>query len=206
MKILSLTDRESAMVYSPQIVERFAEVSMLISCGDLPHHYLDYAVSMLNLPFYYVHGNHVVRDMDGIQEPHGGTNLHCRAVQDEQSGLLLAGMEGSVRYNMGEKQYTQGQMWRRVWMLALKLQRNRLRHGRFLDVFVAHSPPWRIQDADDLPHHGFKAFVWLIRVFKPQLFLHGHIHLYRQDAPYQTQVGETLVINTYPFRVVEVSI
>ncbi len=206
MKILTVSDHESPMVYSPQIAERFSDVDLLISCGDLSPHYLDYMVSMLNRPFYYVHGNHVFKEVNEIVTPQGGQNLHHRTLRDPETGLILAGMEGSVCYNQGDKQYTQGQMWRRILSLSLSLQRNRLLYGRPLDIFVAHAPPWAIHDEDDLAHHGFIAYRWLIRVFQPRLFVHGHIHIYRQDKPYSTQVGRTLVLNTFPYRVTEIEV
>jgi Icc-related predicted phosphoesterase len=55
---------------------------------------------------------------------------------------------------------------------------NKLLRGRYLDIFVTHSAPEKIQDDTDLPHRGIRAFRWLIKVFKPRLHLHGHVHLY----------------------------
>jgi Icc-related predicted phosphoesterase len=75
-----------------------------------------------------------------------------------------------------------------------------LLYGRYLDVFVTHAPPWKIHDMDDLPHNGVKAFRWFDHVFQPQVHLHGHIHIYRQDAVAQTQFEKTLVMNTYGYR------
>jgi Icc-related predicted phosphoesterase len=53
---------------------------------------------------------------------------------------------------------------------------------------------------EDLPHHGIKAFRWLLQVFKPAYHLHGHIHVYRNDIPTITQFEETQVINCYGYR------
>jgi Icc-related predicted phosphoesterase len=97
-------------------------------------------------------------------------------------------------------------MWVMAWLLGLRLNMNKLRYGRYLDVLVTHAPPWRIHDADDLPHRGFKAFRWLMRVYRPKILLHGHIHLYRQDAIYETQFESTRVINTFPYRVTELEL
>jgi hypothetical protein len=57
---------------------------------------------------------------------------------------------------------------------------------------------------NDLPHQGIDAFRWLIQVFKPAYFFHGHIHVYRPDTVTETFVEETRVINTYGFRMTEV--
>jgi len=39
-------------------MDRFGDVELVLSCGDLPYYYLEYIVSMLNVPLLYVHGNH----------------------------------------------------------------------------------------------------------------------------------------------------
>ncbi len=119
-------------------------------------------------------------------------------------GLLMAGIEGSLRYRNGPFQYSQEDMWINVFHLVPGLFFNRLRFGRFLDVFVSHSPPRGIHDQPDLPHQGIGAFRWLIRVFKPSTYFHGHIHVYRPDTETETRFGATRVINTFGYRVTEV--
>jgi Icc-related predicted phosphoesterase len=198
MKILSVSDEEVGLVYSSQIAARFHGAALTVSCGDLNNSYLDFITSMLNVPLYYVHGNHV--RMDDQTGPAGGINLHRRCLRDRETGLLLAGLEGCLQYNRGLYQYTQEDFWLWAWMLSLSLLANKRRFGRSLDLLVTHAPPWRIHDADDRPHQGIKAFNWLIRVFQPTLHLHGHVHVYRQDAIRETQVGATRVINTFGYR------
>lgn len=202
MKILSVSDEEVGLVYSSQIAARFHGAAMIISCGDLNFSYLDYIVTMLNVPLYYVHGNHVrIDDESGLP---GGLNLHGRCVRNRETGLLLAGLEGSLQYNSGPHQYTQDDMWWWAWGMSLQLFFNKRRYGRYLDILVTHAPPWRIHDADDLPHNGIKALNWLIKVFQPALHLHGHVHVYRQDAVCETRVGDTRVINTFGYRFTEI--
>ncbi|MCJ7622137.1 MAG: hypothetical protein MUO76_01445, partial [Anaerolineaceae bacterium] len=111
-----------------------------------------------------------------------------------------AGIEGSVRYRSGPFQYSQAEMWWYVWRLAASLFVNRLRYGRFLDIFVSHAPAWEIHDATDLAHQGIKAFRWLIKVFQPAIHLHGHIHVYHPATVTKTLVDKTHVINSYQFR------
>jgi len=42
--------------------------------------------------------------------------------------------------------------------LSLKLLLNKLKYGRYLDVFVSHSAPLHIQDEKDYAHRGVAAF------------------------------------------------
>lgn len=203
MRILSVSDVEIGFIYSPMILERFQHTDLIISCGDLPYYYLEYILTMLNVPLYYVRGNHASKveftTAGERTSPWGAVNLHQRTIEDD-TGLLLAGLEGCLQYNNGPYQYTQTQYWMKAFRLVPGLLLNKLRFGRALDILVTHAPPWHIHDDDDLPHRGIKAFNWLIDVFKPYYALHGHIHVYRNDVITQTQVGPTKVINTYGYR------
>lgn len=204
MKILSVSDVELDLIYSPQISRRFQDIDLVIGCGDLPYFYLEFMISMLDVPLYFVRGNHASQLELGTggerHFPWGAVDLHRRAIKDE-SGLLLAGIEGSNRYNFGKHQYSQAQMWSFAFALLPSLMVNKIRYGRYLDIFVSHAPPRKIHDMEDLPHQGIKAFNWLIRVSKPLYHLHGHIHLYRPDTVKETLVGETRVINSYGYHV-----
>lgn len=205
MKVLSLSDKTLPFIYSPQIRERFGDVDLILGCGDLPYSYLEYSMSALDVPLFFVRGNHdkVVEYHTWGQRtaPAGGFNLHKRAT--EYRGLLLAGVEGSVRYRPGQFQYSQQEMFRHVLGLVPSLLTNRLLSGRFLDVFVSHAPPDGINDAGDYPHQGIKAFRWLLKVFRPAYHFHGHVHIYRPDTPVHTRFGTTLVVNTFGFQETE---
>jgi Icc-related predicted phosphoesterase len=204
MKVLAVSDVEVDMIYSPLITQRFKDVDLVIGCGDLPYYYIEYIISMLNRPCYYVRGNHAPRFEEETSggsrtEPWGGTDLHKRVIRDP-SGLLLAGVEGSLRYNDGRYQYTQGEMWSIVLGMVPRLLKNRILYGRYLDIFITHAPPFNIHDKEDLPHRGIKAFRWLIQVFKPVYHLHGHIHIYQQYEITETRFNQTRIINTYGFK------
>jgi Icc-related predicted phosphoesterase len=205
MKLLIISDIVVESMHSAQILERAAGVNMVIGCGDLPDDYIEYVVSMLNVPVYHVRGNHseVHFNADGeLLEPAGAVNLHRRVLNE--GGVLLAGVEGSHRYRVGRFQYSQAAMWVHVFRLLPGLLWNRLRYGRFLDIFVSHAPPAGIHDDDDIPHHGIHAFRWLIETFQPRYHLHGHVHVYRRDVKTVTAHGKTQVINTYGYRFLEI--
>ena len=210
MKILALSDQVVEHLYSPLIKERFGDVDLVVGCGDLPNYYLDYVVSMLNVPLTHVPGNHdlpATSNSDQGLECSGGprwlANIDGMVVKE--GGLLLAGLGGSIRYRPdGIHQYTQAQMAGRVLGLAPRLYWNRLRHGRFLDILVTHAPPRGIHDAEDPAHVGFEVFNRFIAHFRPRYLLHGHSHVYRRCENTTTQAGPTTIINVYPYRVIEV--
>lgn len=208
MKVLSLSDIVLESVYSSQVKTRFADVGLILGCGDLPYYYLEYAVSKLNVPLYFVRGNHanlVEHTSTGPRTgPRGGTDLHLRVV--DHHGLIMAGVEGSLRYKKGPFQYSQSEMWRNVLLLVPSLLRNKAVYGRYLDIFISHAPPWGIHDKQDLPHQGIKAFRWLLEKFRPRYHFHGHIHMYRQYEQTETEFKSTTVINTYGFVETEVEL
>ncbi len=207
MKLLAVSDVEIGFIYSPMIREKYQDVDLILSCGDLPYYYIEYMISMLNVPCYFVRGNHASIREYGVGSirrfPWGAVDLHRRCVEDD-TGLLVAGLEGSLRYNKGPHQYTQSEYWSMVFSLVPRLLLNKLSLDRYLDVFIAHAPPWQIHDADDLPHRGIKAFRWLIKVFQPAYFLHGHIHVYRQDTVTRSMIGNTIIQNVYGYKVLTV--
>lgn len=203
IKVLSLSDRVAPVIYSPQVCRYLKDIDLIISCGDLPYHYLEFVLSMLNTPLYFVRGNHdkvVEYSPEGHQRvaPHGAIDLHRRV--EIFKGKILAGVDGSLRYREGPYMYSQIEMWRHVFSLVPRFLANRMMYGRYLDIFIAHAPPSGVHDEKDLPHQGIKAFLWLIKVFQPSFFIHGHIHVYRPDTIIDTMVGKTRVINTYGHR------
>lgn len=206
MKILALSDQVVEAIYSPHIRERFGDVDLLLSCGDLPYSYLEYIVTMLSVPAFYVHGNHdqpeYIANGKALTEPGGWVNLDGRVVQE--GSLLLAGLEGSLRYKPDAPyQYTENEMQRKVVRLLPLLLLNRLCLGRYPDILITHAPPKGIHDGEDLPHRGFAVFRWLIDRFRPRYLLHGHKHVYRPQTT-RTRYGATTVINVYPLAVIEV--
>lgn len=207
MKILALSDIVLDTVYSPSVRQRYGDVDLIIACGDVPYYYIEYVLTALNKPAFYVRGNHAhvveYSDAGDRTSPHGATDLHLKAVRHQ--GLLMAGFEGSLRYRPAHYMYSQEEYWAYALRLAPQLLMNYLFYGRFLDILVTHAPSWGVMDREDLPHQGIKAFRWLVKVFKPLVHVHGHVHLYRQDEDHQTMFGKTAVINTYGARKFELT-
>lgn len=209
LRVLSLSDQVVTYIHSPHLTKYINNIDLIIGCGDLPYYYLEFVLSMLDAPLYFVRGNHdkIVEYSPEAQQrvsPHGGNDLHRKAVKTD--GLLLAGVEGCLRYRPGPFQYSQAEMWMNVFSLLPKLFLNRLLYGRFLDIFVTHAPSAGIHDQTDLPHRGIKAFRWLTKVVKPAYHFHGHVHVYRPDTRVTTVFESTTVINTFKYRITEVSL
>lgn len=191
MKILSISDRQEAAILRNDVGETFADVDLVLSCGDLPPEYLIQLAARLQVPLYYVRGNHDLRyDSKAL---YGCTDLHSRIVRVQ--GIRMMGLEGSRWYNGGPFQYTDYEMglkilglWPRIWF------------NGGIDLVIAHAPPRHIHDAEDLCHQGFRSFRWLIRLFAPSYFIHGHIHAQFDDPSQRlTKVGRTCVVNTYGY-------
>ncbi len=210
MKILAVSDRVLDRFYTPHVREALPPLDLIIGCGDLPFYYLDFLISSLDVPLVYVKGNHDQGPQytaDGRELNHvpGGVDLHGQVVN--VNGLLLAGLEGSMRYRPhASLMYNEREMRWQFSQLVPRLLMNRSRYGRYLDIFVAHSPPAGIHDRNDLPHTGFKVFLTLMRMFKPRYMLHGHIHIYRLDTPVETRFEETTILNVYPAKIFDFDI
>jgi len=98
IKILSISDEVDPRVYSNNLKERHGDVEFVISCGDLSYMYLEYIITILNCPLYFVHGNHDPEQELNLGEPRahplGALNLHRRILRNH--GILMAGVEGSL--------------------------------------------------------------------------------------------------------------
>ena len=210
MKILAVSDVIVDNLYAPGLRRWVGDVDCVVSCGDLPLYYLDFLTSVLNVPLFYVFGNHDAgfeyKSSGEIERGvPGGLNLDESA--RTHGGLLLAGLAGSRRYRpRAVHQYTEGDMWLKALRLMPSLLLNRARRGRFLDILVTHAPPFGIHDGPDEPHVGFKTFRGLMRGCRPRYLLHGHKHVYTPGQQTETRFEDTTVINVYPFRVLDIEV
>jgi uncharacterized protein len=200
VKILCVSDTVvSQMENAAHLRRRYHDIDLVVSCGDMPAAYLEFITSVLNVPLFYVRGNH---DEAYVDRPPGGEDLHNRVVM--YKGLAFVGLEGSIRYNQGVIQYTEAEMQRKVMGLAPKMQLRKMRYGRGADVFVAHSPAYRIHDGEDRPHTGFKAFLRFMEWYRPRYMLHGHVHTYDRRVQTVTDYHDTRIMNINPYIELEV--
>lgn len=212
IKALAVSDQIDPRIHSSTLRERMPDVCIVFGCGDVPARYLEFLADALNKPVYFVLGNHLEEltrkgEAGRPYQPMGCVDLGGRVVRDETTGMILAGIPGSPRYTDGkEQQYTESQISWMLFKMWPRLYWNRLRHGRALDVLITHAPPRDVNDRMDPPHRGFKAIRRFLERFAPAYHLHGHVHLYDRNEPFQTDFGRTRVINVYPYRVIEMEV
>ncbi|HTX74003.1 MAG TPA: metallophosphoesterase [Rectinemataceae bacterium] len=209
MRILCISDQVDPLVYSPRMRERFRDVDLVLSAGDLPMEYLGFVSSMLNCSLVFVSGNHdlepappqpslgrwteEVRRSDFRRE--GAVNAGFRLVRE--GGLMILGLPGSMLYNYGPNQYREFGMALRIALMVPRLIFNKIFRGRAVDLVLTHSAPRGIHDRDDPCHRGFRSFLWLMRTFKPRWLVHGHIHLYDLADVRISQYADTMVVNAF---------
>lgn len=209
VRILAVSDEVDQRIYSASVKERMDDIDIVVGCGDLPATYLEFLSDALMRPVYYVLGNHAEEltragERGMPRHPEGCIDLGGKIVRDSLTGLIMAGLPGSVRYSEGDPvQYTEWQMQWMILKMTPRLLWNRLRHGRSLDILVSHSPPRHVGDRDDVAHQGFTAMRRFLRWFKPQYQVHGHIHLYDRSMPNTLRFLDTDVINVFPYQRLE---
>ena len=215
MKILCISDQIDPIVYSLRIKERFDDVDLILSAGDLPFDYLDYVISTLNKPLFFVFGNHhnqelkhykkqVFIPVEHFQMEYMGCGAyHLGSKVKKEGDFLLAGFGGSMRYNNGENQFSEFGMFLEMIKIIPSLLWNRIKHKRYLDVLLTHAPPRGIHDKKDQCHKGFKMFLWFMKTFKPKYLVHGHIHLYDLNDIRCTKWRDTIVCNAYSHYVID---
>ena len=189
MKILVVSDVESAALWDYFRPERVAGVDLIVSCGDLKREYLEFLVTMANRPVLYVPGNH---DKSYVKAPpEGCENIDGKVF--EFRGVRILGLGGCKFYNDPVYQYTEKQMEARIRKL-----RRPLKKSGGVDIIVTHAAPTGCGDRQDQAHQGFDCYLKLMEEYKPRYFLHGHVHMnYDSDIPRRMKYGSTEVINAY---------
>lgn len=228
MKFLCVSDQIDPLIYSTLAKERYSDVDAVLCAGDLSMEYVDFIVSAIGKPTYFVFGNHNLeefslyeaaedsqnsRSIERMQTGHGADYLSGKVLRPKflsftmpsgkKTPLLIAGVSGSIRYNNGKCQYTESQMKRKLIRMIPSLIWNKIRYGRYLDILLTHASPRHVHDKEDNCHKGFECFNWFIKKFRPALLVHGHIHLYDLQEVRVTKVEDTTVVNAYSHIVVE---
>lgn len=196
MKILLVADKIHKALYDYFDQERWQDIDLILSAGDMKANYLSFLVTMIRgAPLYYIKGNHDYKYSE--KPPLGCENIHEQVVK--YKGLTILGLEGSRWYNGHGVQYKERQMWWEVIKIWLKLKLA----GK-IDIILTHSPPYGLNDGQGYAHQGFKAFRYLIDEFQPRYFIHGHQHLSYAMRERIIEYKNTKIINAYEYHVLEI--
>ena len=197
MKILAVADVEDKILYDHFKKERTAGVELIVACGDLRTDYMDFLITMVNVPMIYIRGIH---DDSLLTEP----PLGAICIEDRiyhYKGKRFMGLGGSMRYRSdGRNMFTEREMRRRV----LRMKPKALISGG-IDVLVTHSPAKGYGDLDDLPHRGFDVFNDVMNKYKPTHMLHGHVHTnYGMIKKEYDHPSGTKIINACGYRIIDI--
>lgn len=196
MKILLLADEESKYYWDFFEKSKLDGIDLIISCGDLAPQYLSFFATFAKVPILYVHGNH---DYSYDETPPDG----CICIDDDvyiHDGIRIMGLGGCMCYNFGAYQYTESQMKKRYRKLKRKIKK-----AGGVDIFIAHSPAYQLNDSKDLPHTGFKVFLDILDEQKPKIYAHGHVHInYGRDFKRESTYNDTRVINAFEKYIIEI--
>ena len=175
-KLLLLADREEKALWddwSDQTKETLSDIKLILSAGDLDADYLEFLVTMLNVPLVYVRGNHDTSYDD--KPPEGCMNADGRIV--EASGFRILGLGGSMRYKPGASDmYTEFEMKCRMLALYPRLAAAKLSGKGTIDILLTHAPCKGYGDMEDPAHTGFECFNSLHMMCRPGLHCFGHVH------------------------------
>ena len=197
MKILAVADVEDKLLYDHFKKERVEGVELIVACGDLRADYMDFLITMVNVPMIYIRGNH--DDSLISKPPLGAICIEDRVIR--YKGVTFMGLGGSVRYNPnGKNMYSE----REMRMRALRLKPKILMKGG-VDVLITHAPAKGYGDLEDLPHRGFDTFNKIMDKYQPKYMLHGHVHTNygRIKREYDHPSG-TKIINACGYQIIEV--
>lgn len=196
MRILLLADEESKYYWDFFEKNKLDGIDLIISCGDLAPQFLSFMATFAKVPVLYVHGNH---DHCYEETPPDG----CICIDDDvyvHNGVRILGLGGSMCYNFGAHQFTEQEMKKRVRRVKKKIKK-----AGGVDIFITHSPAFRLNDSEDLPHTGFQAFYEVLDIYEPILFAHGHVHInYGRDFKRESYYRKTRVINAFEKYIVEI--
>ena len=176
MIILCIADKKPSKPIRQMIEE--CQPDMICTLGDLDYFILQDLEAVTNIPKLGVYGNHCSGNyFDDL----GIIDMHCKTYT--YNNMVFGGFEGSLKYKESRyaKMYTQEEA-----QLLLK-------DFPAVDVLLAHSPPYGINDErGSSSHEGFLALKEYVEKNKPRYLFHGHT--YPTDEELITHYDKTEII------------
>lgn len=197
LRVLAVSDQESAYIWDYFDPRPFAGVDLIVSCGDLKPAYLSFLVTMVNKPLLYVHGNH-----DGcydVTPPEGCTDIGGRIL--ELKGVRFMGLDGCKSSRGSKYHLTEKEMER-----SIRRALPRFRRPAPIDVLVTHAPAMGLGDGEDSFHAGFACVRALLDRLQPAYHLHGHQHMaYGANTKRTLQYGVTTIVNCDNYHILDMT-
>ena len=176
---------------------------MILACGDLPSYYLEYLLNSLNVPLYYVPGNHD-EELHLKKKPFASG---CESIDERViafKGWLFGGLGGAFHYRNGKYLYTEKQMQRKVRRMIPRMALNKIKYKRYLDILITHAPPFGIHDEQTLAHRGFKEFLKFMKRYRPAYLIHGHTAPDAENEMATSHYLSTRIMNTNNYRILDI--
>ena len=204
MRILTVSDRVEKPFFEEHLLrEKCDGVRLILACGDLPSYYLEYLLNSLNVPLYYVPGNHDEQAYQAKETfAQGCKNIDERVITFAR--LLIGGLGGAFHYRKGKYLYTEKQMQRKVRKMIPRMALNKVKYKRFLDILITHAPPFGIHDDKTLAHRGFKEFLKFMKRYRPAYLIHGHTAPTVEKGTPTSHYSSTKIINTNNFKILDI--
>lgn len=213
MKLLLIADNEERYLWddwNQNTRKELSDIGLILSAGDLDAEYLEFLVTMLNVPLVYVRGNH-----DGMYDekpPEGCIDADGDIVEVTcgkgavKEKVRILGLGGSMRYqDYSDDMYTEEEMARRIAGMRKVFLRERLKGNKGFDILLTHAPSKGYGDMEDIAHTGFECFNRLLDKYRPKLHVYGHVHKeYGQFDSAMTHPSGTRLINACGYCRVEI--
>lgn len=192
-KILLVSDIPILRKYSAEYIKKLCrDIDFIIAAGDLGNDYLDYLFTLLNKDLIFVNGNHVYNRCHNID--------FCKNIDQKLinfRGLRIMGFDGSQIYSYNPHQYSEFQVKAMIMKKLFALI------WRKPDIVVSHTPPFGIHDQGDHVHTGFRSYHYILKFFKPKLWIHGHIHLEHHHKIQESVIDGVRFVNAYGYKIID---
>lgn len=188
MRILVIADRPPKRKIKDITSEQ--PIDLIVTLGDLDQSQIRELEDITHIPKIGVYGNH---DSGMYFEPLGIRNMHLATF--ELNGVIFGGFQGCVRYKENPE----------AIMCTQEEASLLLEDFPHVDVFLAHCPPYGINDEpEEVTHQGFKALREYIEIRQPAYLLHGHTYPTAENMV--TEYAGTRIEYIYSDRILELEL